>query len=51
MAVKNVPISGSVLGWAREEAGFTRLDLAERAKLPVENISRLGSPGQTAYQS
>lgn len=38
MAVKNVPISGSVLGWAREEAGFTRLDLAERAKLSVEDI-------------
>lgn len=38
MAVKNVPISGSVLGWTREEAGFTRLGLAERAKLSVEDI-------------
>ena len=38
MAVKNVPISGSVLGWAREEAGFTRRGLAERAKLSVEDI-------------
>lgn len=38
MAVKNVPISGGVLGWAREEAGLTRLGLAERAQLPVEGI-------------
>ena len=38
MAVKDVPISGSVLGWAREEAGFTQLGLAERAKLSVEDI-------------
>lgn len=38
MAVKKVPISGSVLGWAREEAGLTRLDLAERTRLSVEDI-------------
>lgn len=38
MAAKTVPISGSVLGWAREEAGLTRLGLAERAKLSVEDI-------------
>lgn len=38
MAVKKVPISGSVLGWAREEAGFTQLGLAERAKLSIKDI-------------
>lgn len=47
MAVKNVPISGSVLGWAREEAGFTRRGLAERAKLSVEDI-KAWEPGDTA---
>lgn len=48
MAVKKVPISGSVLGWAREEAGLTRLDLAERAKLSVENI-KIREPGRKGY--
>ena len=38
MAATTVPISGSVLGWAREEAGLTEVDLAERVKLPVEDI-------------
>ena len=38
MAATTVPISGGVLGWAREEAGLTEADLAERANLPVEDI-------------
>lgn len=38
MAAKTVPITGSVLGWAREEAGLTRLDLAERVDRPVGDI-------------
>ena len=38
MAVKSVPISAAVLGWAREEAGFTESDLAERVNRPTADI-------------
>ena len=38
MAATTVPISGGVLGWAREEAGLTEADLADRVNLPVEDI-------------
>lgn len=38
MTAKTVPITGSVLGWAREEAGLSRLDLAERVARPVGDI-------------
>lgn len=38
MAATTVPISASVLVWAREEAGLTEADLADRTKLPVEDI-------------
>ena len=38
MAATTVPISASVLVWARDEAGLTEADLAERIKLPVEDI-------------
>lgn len=38
MAAKTVPITGSVLGWAREEACLSRLDLAERIGRPVGDI-------------
>ncbi|MCY4069446.1 MAG: ImmA/IrrE family metallo-endopeptidase [Acidimicrobiaceae bacterium] len=38
MAATTVPISASVLNWAREEAGLTEADLAERVNLPVADI-------------
>lgn len=38
MAAKTVPITGSVLAWARRESGFTMHDLAERLKVTVEDL-------------
>ncbi len=38
MATKTVPITGSVLQWAREEAFLTEADLAERLGLPVRDV-------------
>jgi len=38
MATTTVPISGSVLGWARLEAGLTEHELAERTKVSVDQV-------------
>ena len=35
MEAKTVPITAQVLAWAREEAGLTQGELAERTKLKV----------------
>ena len=39
MGAKTVPISGSVLAWARQESGLTKSDLAERVKVSVEDLA------------
>ncbi len=36
MEARTVPITAQVLAWAREEAGLTQVELAERAKLEVK---------------
>jgi len=38
MAAKTVPITGSVLAWARQESGYTKSDLAERVKVSVDDL-------------
>lgn len=38
MADNTVPITGEVLAWTRREAGLTRMELAERAKVAAESL-------------
>lgn len=38
MAGNTVPITAQVLAWAREEAGLTQIELADRAKLDVDGL-------------
>lgn len=38
MAGNTVPITAQVLAWAREEAGLTQIELADRARLDVEGL-------------
>lgn len=39
MAGREVPITGAVLGWAREESGLSRHQLADRVGVPPEVLS------------
>lgn len=52
-AKQEVPITGSVLAWARAEAGYTVAELAARLKVPAETLERWEAererPGLTEF--